>query len=104
MDASLRWHDGSKMANSLTLTLAQLNPIVGALSYNLEKIRKIRDTVPEETDLILYPEMILTGYPPEDLVLKPFFMEKVEEAVETLVKESAVADCAHPVAAKREPL
>ncbi|MCB1530495.1 MAG: NAD+ synthase [Rhodospirillales bacterium] len=77
------------MANSLTLTLAQLNPIVGALSYNLEKIRKIRDTVPEETDLILYPEMILTGYPPEDLVLKPFFMEKVEEAVETLVKESA---------------
>jgi len=76
------------MTQALHLTLAQINPIVGDLTYNLNKIRHVRDNAPENTDLIIYPETITTGYPPDDLVLKPFFMFKVEELIQTLVEES----------------
>ena len=72
----------------LTLTVAQLNPIVGDLPYNLDKMRKVRDEAPPGTDLVVYPEMIVCGYPPEDLTLKPFFLDQVQSAVEALVKES----------------
>lgn len=73
---------------SLHITLAQINPIVGNIEYNLNKIRKIRDESPASTNLIVFPELALCGYPPEDLVLKPFFIAHVQEAVEQLTKES----------------
>lgn len=75
-------------ALSLHITLAQINPIVGNIEYNLNKIRKIRDNAPDSTHLVLFPELSLCGYPPEDLVLKPFFLERVKDAVEQLVRES----------------
>ncbi len=62
---------------SLHITLAQINPIVGNIEYNLNKIRKIRDDAPATTNLIIFPELALCGYPPEDLVLKPFFLARV---------------------------
>ncbi|HEY0901953.1 MAG TPA: hypothetical protein VGD95_07505, partial [Micavibrio sp.] len=74
---------------SLHITLAQLNPIVGNIDYNLNKIKKCRDEAPATTNLIIYPELALCGYPPEDLVLKQFFLDRVQEAVDTLVAESA---------------
>ncbi len=74
---------------SLHITLAQINPIVGNIDYNLNKIRKVRDEAPATTNLIVYPELALCGYPPEDLVLKPFFLARVQEAVEALIAESA---------------
>lgn len=73
---------------SLHITLAQINPIVGNIEYNLNKIRKIRDESPALTNLIIFPELALCGYPPEDLVLKPFFLARVQEAVDQLIKES----------------
>lgn len=73
---------------SLHITLAQINPIVGNIDYNLNKIRKIRDEAPETTNLVLFPELAICGYPPEDLVLKPFFLDRIQTAVEQLVKES----------------
>ncbi len=76
------------MTNKLHIALAQINPIVGDLSFNLDLIRKSRDGAPEGTDLIVFPEMVICGYPPEDLVLKPFFLDKVEESVEALAAES----------------
>ena len=76
-------------ATSLHITLAQVNPIVGNIDYNLNKIRKVRDESPATTNLIIYPELALCGYPPEDLVLKPFFLARVQEAVDALVAESA---------------
>ncbi|GJL84488.1 MAG: NAD+ synthase [Micavibrio sp.] len=73
---------------ALKITLAQINPIVGNLSYNMDKIRATWKDVPQDTDLIIFPEMIICGYPPEDLVLKPFFMDSVEQAIKALVDES----------------
>lgn len=75
-------------ALSLHITLAQINPIVGNIEYNLNKIRKIRDDAPDNTHLVLFPELSICGYPPEDLVLKPFFLEQVKDAVDQLVHES----------------
>ncbi len=73
---------------SLHIALAQINPIVGNIEYNLNKIRKIRDDSPDHTNLIIFPELALCGYPPEDLVLKPFFLAHVQDAVDQLIKES----------------
>lgn len=73
---------------ALHIALAQINPIVGNIEYNLNKIRKIRDDSPDHTNLIIFPELALCGYPPEDLVLKPFFLAHVQDAVDQLIKES----------------
>ncbi len=76
------------MSKHLNITLAQLNPVVGDLAGNLDKIRHVRDNAPADTDIIIFPEMIITGYPPEDLVLKPTFINHIKNHVEQLVKES----------------
>lgn len=76
------------MPKRLHITLAQINPIVGDLAYNRDKIRKIWEAPPEGTDLVVFPELAICGYPPEDLVLKPFFMRQVEKHVNALIAES----------------
>lgn len=73
--------------NNLKITLAQLNPTVGDLKGNLAKIQKVRDENPE-SDLIVYPELITCGYPADDLVLKPDFIDAIEKLVARLVEES----------------
>ena len=70
----------------LKVVPAQVNPIVGDLGGNLRLIRKIWEDCPEDTDLVVFPEMVTCGYPPEDLVLKPFFIEQIGQHVEKLVK------------------
>ncbi len=77
------------MTDTLQIALAQINPIVGDIPCNLKKIRGAWKDVPAQTDLIAFPEMALCGYPPEDLVLKPFFMDSIEKAVGEIVAESA---------------
>ncbi|MFT3672630.1 NAD+ synthase [Aestuariivirga sp.] len=76
------------MTTSLTIALAQLNPTVGAIDANLEKARTklagLRDV-----DLVLFPELYIAGYPPEDLVLRPSFVTACKEAVEKLAAEFA---------------
>ncbi|MCB9988842.1 MAG: NAD+ synthase [Rhodospirillales bacterium] len=76
------------MTTPLSITLSQINPIVGDMPYNLDKIRRVRDEMSAQTDLIVFPELSVCGYPPEDLILKPFFLDKVESAVRALVSES----------------
>ena len=76
------------MTHPLHITLAQFNPVVGNLPYNLERISKIIAAAPAATDLIVFPEMAICGYPPEDLVLKPAFMDRVEKSVRKLARES----------------
>lgn len=59
----------------MKLALAQLNPIVGDLAGNTEKIIKfISDAKIALADLVIFPELAVTGYPPEDLLLKPQFV------------------------------
>lgn len=73
--------------DNLTYTLAQLNPIVGDITGNTRRAADIWSKA--ETDLVIFPELFLCGYPPEDLVLKPVFLKKIREAVEALTNKSA---------------
>jgi NAD+ synthase (glutamine-hydrolysing) len=70
----------------LRIAMAQINPTVGALSKNAEKIIKFAEKARGmEADLVVFPELALTGYPPEDLLLKPRF---INDNVEWLKKIS----------------
>src|SRR5229473_2618531 len=73
------------MADSLKVALAQLNPTVGDVAGNLAKVRAARaEAAKQGADLVITSELVLSGYPPEDLVLKPSFQKKLHEAVEAL--------------------
>jgi NAD+ synthase (glutamine-hydrolysing) len=66
----------------LRLALAQINPTVGDLDGNLRSIDEaVTELVPAAPDLIAFPELSLTGYPPEDLLHYHRFLEDVESAV-----------------------
>jgi NAD+ synthase len=74
--------------NALTIGLAQLNPTVGAVSHNLAKAR---DAVAQlrGADIVLFPELYISGYPPEDLVLRRSFVAACKTACEELAQEFA---------------
>jgi NAD+ synthase len=74
------------MAAPLSLTLAQLNPVVGDLAYNRDKI--LAAWKESKADLVVFPELVVCGYPPEDLVLKPLFLKKVEEIIAEICEAS----------------
>jgi NAD+ synthase (glutamine-hydrolysing) len=62
---------------TLRLALAQVNPTVGDLSGNVALMRRwLAKAERAEADLAVFPELAVTGYPPEDLVLKPSFVEE----------------------------
>lgn len=78
------------MTDQLTIALAQINPTVGALDHNAALIRAARaEAAAAGADLVVYPELSVCGYPPEDLVLKPFFLDKVEDIVHALAADTA---------------
>ncbi|MDR5708710.1 MAG: NAD+ synthase [Armatimonadota bacterium] len=70
---------------TLRVALAQINPVVGDLEGNarhiVERLRQAREI---GADVVLFPELAVTGYPPEDLVLKPDFVEGNLRAVEEI--------------------
>ncbi len=76
------------MAKSPVFTIAQVNPIVGNLAYNMAMILKVWSDAPDNSDMIIFPELALTGYTPEDLLLKAAFISDVEDCIATLIKES----------------
>ncbi len=71
----------------LKLTLAQLNPTVGDIAGNAEEILDVWENA--KGDLVVFGEMAICGYPPEDLVLKPAFMDSIREHVKILCEKSA---------------
>ncbi|NEW85826.1 NAD+ synthase [Rhodopseudomonas sp. WA056] len=74
----------------LTISLAQLNPTVGDIAGNADKARAARrQAAADGADLIVYPELFIAGYPPEDLVLKPAFQAACRAAIEELARETA---------------
>jgi len=76
-------------ASSLKIALAQLNPVVGDLAGNAAKLRQARaEAAARGADLVVYPELFITGYPPEDLVRKPAFAAAARAAVEALAPET----------------
>lgn len=68
--------------------LAQLNPTVGDLRGNTRKILDVIAQQRGKCDLILFPELVLTGYPPLDLLLLPSFMDEVEKYFQEIVAHS----------------
>ncbi len=77
------------MPRRLKLAFAQANPTVGNIAGNLALARSLRAKAAEAgADLILFPELFLSGYQPEDLVLKPFFLDKLEEAAHALAADT----------------
>jgi NAD+ synthase len=77
-------------AQEFVITLAQLNPTVGDVEGNAAKARTARARAAADgADLVVLPELFITGYPPEDLVLKPAFQAACRAAVETLARETA---------------
>jgi NAD+ synthase len=74
----------------LRIAVAQLNPTVGDVAGNLAKAREARaDAARQGADLVLFTELFLAGYPPEDLVLKPAFLKACEKAAEDFAKDTA---------------
>ena len=76
------------MTQKLTIALAQLNQRVGDLAANAAAMLAWRAKA-KGADLVMFPELQLTGYPPEDLVLKPEFVRRTMEAAERLVDATA---------------
>ena len=73
----------------LRIAIAQLNPTVGDVAGNLALARAARaDAARMQADLIVFTELFISGYPPEDLVLKPAFVEECMEAVEALAGDT----------------
>ena len=77
--------DGVK---TLKIAMAQLNPTVGAVAANADLLRAARDGA-SDADIVVAGELFLTGYPPEDLVLKQAFLAKVKAEADALVAETA---------------
>jgi len=73
------------MSDQLSIALAQINPTVGDLSGNVARIRAAAgEAAKAGADLVVYGELVVSGYPPEDLVLKPAFQDAVVAAVDEL--------------------
>jgi NAD+ synthase len=80
----------TRPADRLILALAQLNPIVGDMAGNAGKVRAARaDAAQAGADLVVFPELFLIGYPPEDLVLKPMVVAVCRAEIEALARETA---------------
>ena len=76
------------MTDRFRIALAQLNPCMGDIAGNLAKARAARAAA-ASADVILYPELFVTGYPPEDLVLKRALQDDAREAVAAFAADTA---------------
>src|SRR5882672_12197418 len=80
----------TERAAQFSITLAQLNPTVGDVTGNAAKACAAREKARADgADLVVLPELFITGYPPEDLVLKPALQAACRAAIEQLARESA---------------
>ena len=80
----------SAPADQLLIALAQLNPVVGDIAGNVQRVREARALAGGQgADLVVFTELFLSGYPPEDLVLKPAFQTACRRAVEEVAAETA---------------
>ena len=76
------------MADTLTITLAQMNQSVGDLAANAAAMLAARERA-RDSDLVVFPELQLIGYPPEDLILKPALIERAAAELEKLALATA---------------
>ncbi|MCP5081247.1 MAG: NAD+ synthase [Alphaproteobacteria bacterium] len=80
----------ARAPDTLKIALAQMNPRVGDISGNLKLARKARtEAAGMGADLVLLSELFITGYPPEDLILKEAFQNAAMAAIEELAAETS---------------
>ena len=76
------------MDKKLKISLAQLNPLVGDVSGNVKKLISIRSKLEDDIDILVAPELYVSGYPIDDLVLREDFLNLVEKEINDLVKST----------------
>ena len=82
----------ARPSDKLAIAVAQLNSTVGDIAGNAEKVRRARaEAAAQGADLVVFPELFIAGYPPEDLVLKPAFQAACRAAIEALARETSSA-------------
>ncbi len=76
----------SDSENTLRIAIAQINLLVGNIESNAEQIIEwiLRARDEKQADVVVFPELALTGYPPEDLLLRPGMYERVSVALEKI--------------------
>lgn len=80
------------------VAIAQINAVVGDLAGNAAKVlRAARSAHEQGADVLVTPELVLPGYPPEDLLLRPSFIQKQEEILRQLGRDMAGLDGLHVV-------
>ena len=67
----------------MNIRIAQINPIVGDIDGNSELIRKTIISSPDDS-IVVFPELAITGYPPQDLLLDPKFINQAQNAIQSL--------------------
>lgn len=78
----------------MRLTIAQLNPTIGDFAGNQAKILSVLDQARQEkSDIVLFSEMIVTGYPPEDFLLQHTFIKAAEDSLHTIIESSQGISC-----------
>lgn len=78
----------------LRIALAQINPTIGDFKGNLKKVKDCLDRGREnDVDIVVFPELTTTGYPPEDLLLKPSFIKENLRTLDEIIKASHDISC-----------
>ena len=82
------------MGQQISVVMAQLNFLVGDIDFNSSLIiEKAKEAIQENSaDIIAYPELALTGYPPEDLLFRPSLSIRIEKALQRIRDENLAAD------------
>ena len=80
----------ARPTDRLAIAIGQINPTVGDIAGNAEKARQARaEAARDRADIVALPELFLSGYPPEDLVLKPALQAACRAKIEELARETA---------------
>ncbi|HEM8293330.1 TPA: NAD+ synthase [Providencia stuartii] len=77
------------MSRKLNISLAQLNWLVGDIEGNCDRMLQVVSEQASQTDIVMFSELSLTGYPPEDLIFRADFEDRCEAQLERLQKASA---------------
>lgn len=76
------------MEKRVKIGLVQINPVIGDFSGNCEKIKnRVAQAEKKGCSLVIFPELVVSGYPPQDLLEREVFLKNYEQAVEQLVRE-----------------
>ena len=76
----------------IRVALSQINPTVGDIKGNKDLIQsELKRAQQSGADIIAFPELAITGYPPEDLLYNPDFIDASKEAIEQIAKASLLS-------------